>query len=371
MSKKPFLIIGVVLVILGAIYFLVTCQHATNETAQLKIGAILPLSGKSQEWGERVKKGIDLALEESPKDQNSISVIFEDSQGSVNMAVQAANKLINIDKVNILICQLGDVCGAIAPISQEKKIVTLGFTDSPDFTQQSEFTFNMRGDARRAGAVLADYAAQNYKSVAIIYLNNATHQALNSGFVETFEKNGGKILLNEIHNDADMDFRTALTKIKQNPPEVLLFSSRPKNLIQIIKQAREFGFNQPIISTLGIDTKDFIDGLQELANGIVYPTATLKKDIADPVLITALERYKNKYNETLPLWSAESYDAIKLLNKISNAKVNDSDGIKQQLLNTVDFPGLSGNLSFNENRTVNKEYVLYQIKDGQFVPLEN
>ena len=72
----PILIIAVVIV--GLVIFLPKSKKQVDKEP-IKIGAILPLSGKDIEWGEKPQKGIELALEEVNKNKKLIEVVYEDS----------------------------------------------------------------------------------------------------------------------------------------------------------------------------------------------------------------------------------------------------------------------------------------------------
>ena len=77
--------------------------HDPNKTS-IKIGALLVLSGDGAAWGENAKKGIDMAFREwqrSHKDQ-SIEIIYEDTAGDAKQAVTAYQKLVNVDKIDVI-----------------------------------------------------------------------------------------------------------------------------------------------------------------------------------------------------------------------------------------------------------------------------
>lgn len=77
------------------------------------IGAILPLTGDGAFWGENPKKGIQLALEDLKSQDHvaNLRFIFEDDRCSAKDAVAAFHKLVDIDKVKII---LGPSCSSAA-----------------------------------------------------------------------------------------------------------------------------------------------------------------------------------------------------------------------------------------------------------------
>lgn len=339
----------------------------------IKIGAILPLTGKNAEWGERVRKGIIFALKEVNQNQEVISVLYEDSGPGVSAAISATYKLINFDKISVLFCQLSDVCNALSPIAQQNKIVLFGFTDTPSFSETGDYIFNLRGDATQIGKEAGNFAISNYKTVAILMLNNLTGKGIADGFAEIFEAGGGKILFNNLYNDQETDFRTTLAKIVATNPEVLLLGGRPKTAVDLVIQIEELGLSQPIIfhERNGIDTKEFLS-LGEAVEGIISPSAIISKNLtADQLKI--LQNYQERYQEPMPVWTAESYDAIKLLGIIAEQgkdSVLDASKIKSLLATVQDFKGLASTIDFTKTRIPKKEYQMVIIKSGQFAPYE-
>ncbi len=86
----------------------------THADAKYKVGVILPLSGPASSLGNYLKKGIDLAYEQlSATQRENLSVLYEDDQLTAVKTVAAAQKLVNVDKVNALFV-LGSGSGNVA-----------------------------------------------------------------------------------------------------------------------------------------------------------------------------------------------------------------------------------------------------------------
>lgn len=357
-----FIVIG--LFILSSFFFPV--QKA--EAKVIKIGAIFPLSGRDADWGLRCQRGVELAMEDVNNSGVIIDVIYEDSKSDSKQAVTSAQKMINVDQVQAIFCQLSDICSALAPVAQENGVVLFGFSHTPGLTEAGDFVFNLRGDATHAGRGMGEFASGKYGKVAVFYLNNPTQKGFYEGFKETYEADGGKMVFSEFHQSTDSDFRTALAKAKEFEPDALAFFTRVPTTIELVKQSRESGLNQPIIGSLGIDTQALLDGLGDLADGIVYTTSLISDDISEPGLLAALERYDNRFNESMPMWVAETYDGIRLLALVGKEGASTPEQIRDALMEVKDFPGLSADITFDEKRLVAKDYIIYTVKDGRFVP---
>ncbi len=377
MTKTTKTILGIVIVIVlvGGIWYAASRKpiEPTLEIKEaIKIGAVLPLSGKAASWGERTQRGIELALAEVNRDGEVIEIIYEDCKGEPAEAVSAAQKLINIDKVQVLVVQLSGVSQAVAPITQEAKAVLFGFTSTPGFTEQGDYIFSNRGDSRDMGKALGDFAAkQGYKKAAIIHINNETHKGGVETFKEVFERNGGEVVFLEPHEKDESDFRTMLLKIKAGEPDVLLFSSRDKNVAMMLVQARALGLTQQVLSNQGIDTKAFLEIAGDAAEGIIYAQTIVYEDTPNPELQAALKKHQEQYGEPMSLYAANAYDVVKLLGKLIKEGAKTSLEIKNALMEIKGFPGVSGDITFDETGNVRKENKLFIIKNGKFVAYED
>lgn len=70
-------------------------------TGKVKVGAVLPISGAIATFGQENANGIKLAL--SKLKTKNIELIIEDDKSEAIEATNAIRKLINVDKVSIVI----------------------------------------------------------------------------------------------------------------------------------------------------------------------------------------------------------------------------------------------------------------------------
>src|SRR3989344_2049601 len=143
------IIVGIIVlavVVWGGVKLFGTKEEKTKET--IKIGAALSLTGKAAYYGEQTKNGLELAIEKI-KEENypfELELIYEDTQSDATPAVSAINKLIDIDKVKLIIGPIrsSDVLAA-APIAEKNRVVlfiTVASTD--EITQAADDIFPKR-----------------------------------------------------------------------------------------------------------------------------------------------------------------------------------------------------------------------------------
>ena len=175
-KKKLWLGIGAALFAVLVIIFIVI--QPKKEPEVIKIGAILPLTGDASIYGSALKEGLDLALEEINTKGGIIGkkvvVIYEDSQADPKVAVSAINKLINIDKVKIILGEMfSSVTLAIAPIAQKSQVVLISPTVSAEAVPNvGDYIFSIYPSDAYDGKFLANFVYNEIekKNAAIIFV---------------------------------------------------------------------------------------------------------------------------------------------------------------------------------------------------------
>ncbi len=370
--RKLKLIILVIVLFLILITLVISIFYQSNITGlvvssnePIKIGAILPLSGKAASYGQSAQEAIELALENN----KNFEIVYEDSQGQPTLGVNAVNKLINFDKVSIILGPImSSVTLAVAPIAEENKIILITISSNPQITEAGDYIFRNREKASQQSEKIAEFIFKelNIKEIATLYSNDDTGKGHYSTLIKNFEKLGGKILISETYEPTINDFRTQLTKIKNVNPKVIYLAGKPKDVGMILKQARELGINSQFIGTSGSEGKVVIEIAGSAAEGLIYslPSGDItKKDVAD-----FYKEYKEKCDVCYIELGALFYDSVKIIEKVIEKCGENTDCIKQELYKVKDYYGASGKTSFDEYGDATKTVILKTVKDGKFIP---
>ena len=150
------IVIGALAAAIGAI----AQKQSTGDknSGQIKVGAILPLSGDLAALGEEVKRGIELAAEDAKMEGANVAVIYEDDRYTPAMDVSAANKLINVDKVDAAMTMFVEEAKPMAPVFNTSKTPLVALWDSNEFIKSNEYLFSNGFSTERAGEAMAEYA---------------------------------------------------------------------------------------------------------------------------------------------------------------------------------------------------------------------
>ena len=237
-----------------ALIFLLSCSQSKKE--EIKIGAILPLTGDMAQYGESLKKGMDLAIENINK-QGGINnlllkVIYEDGQGISKTSVNAFNKIISAEKVPLVIgCMFSAPTLSITPIAEKEKIVLLSPTASSiELTSSGDYIFRIYPSDTYDGFFLANYTYHNLniRKVSIIYERVSSITAVSEIFKYNFENYGGEIVSFEGYNSETNNFRSILKKISDDNPELIFFPGNLNNMVKILIQSKELNINKKFLT---------------------------------------------------------------------------------------------------------------------------
>lgn len=367
-SSKIVIVIVIVIVVIIGIWYGVS-RKPKEEV--IKIGAILSLTGDLSKYGEGVKNAINMAIEDSELTERSILIIEDDHSCVPKDSVSAAHKLIDIDKVDVII---GPLCSSstlsVAPIAEENRTILISpSATSSSITTAGDYIFRTIISDKLKSIKVAEFAyAKNYKKGGLL------HNIANDSFVqqredvrEAFTGLGGGIVVEESFQTQETDFRSQLTKIKNSDTEIVFFAAWPKEIGLFLKQAKEMGIDLPFISADAVtEDPDVIEIGGEAAEGVLYAfhTTPENKEYRDFVAV-----YKEKFGEEPPAYCAEAYDAVIL----AIQAIKENDGTKEGRKNKLyqvgqNYVGASGEITFDENGDVSKPFIIKAIKNGQFVP---
>jgi branched-chain amino acid transport system substrate-binding protein len=362
------------IVLVGSLFFANSCAKKEPET--IKIGAILPLSGDAAQYGEWGKSGISLAADEINSKGGikgkRVEVIYEDDAADPKKGVAAVNKLINIDKVKLIVGPIpSTVTLAVAPICEKSKVVIMSSSSSPAITRTGDYIFRNWPSDDFEGVAMAKYAIKkNFKKVAILHINNEYGLGVANVFKKEYSKLGGVVLITETYMQGSSDMRPQLTKIKKYNPDVIYLVGHAKENGHVIKQANDLNIKAQILGTVGVEGPDLINIAGKSAEGLVYTAPAFDPDSPDPTIKTYQEAYIKKYGKKSEIFAATTYDATKIITFMIEKYGYDPDKIKDGLYKLKNYQGVSGITTFDENGDVIKPVMLKTVKDKQFVPIK-
>ena len=350
---------------------------APANAASAKIGVIAYLSGGGAAYGEAIRQGLELARDEiNTQGKTKIELVFEDSKGEKNEAINAANKLIHKDNVVAIIGPtLSGEMFAVGPITNQSGVPVMGTsTTAEGITEIGDFVFRNALPESLAIPHAVKKAKGKYglKKVAVMYSNNNDWAV--SGF-KTFEKslkeNGIETLAVETFADKDTDYSAQLTKIATMKPDAIMLACLYQEAALIAKKAREMGITIPIVGNNGINSPQYIKsaGIASDNSVVASPWFPGKEDAGVKKFVAA---YKERFKKEPDQFAAQAYDALKIMASALEKSGSNTDRKKlRDSLSTIkDFPGVTGKFAFDAKRNPAMDVTVLIVKDGQFIELK-
>ncbi len=194
-------------------------KNITNGYATaLKVGIILELSGQNSSSGEALLTGIQAAYQSKIQDlPHGVTLITRDSRGNVLEAIQAAQALIEEERVCAIIGDLTGACsaaiGAVAAANHVPLIIPAA--RDHNLTQIGEGVFQLMGDYYLEGKIAADYTYNTLEAERATILAPATEAGVQStdGFTSQFESMGGIVDVNQWYYSGATNYKRQLENL--------------------------------------------------------------------------------------------------------------------------------------------------------------
>lgn len=362
------------IILLSFIILFSACNSKKEEV--INIGALLSLTGDIAEYGQRVKKGIDLATTEINDlggiNGKKVRLIYEDTKGFPKDGINGANKLIASNEVKIIIGTIASsVALAVEPITTKNKVLLFSpAASSPKLSGRSKyFIRNWPSDVFEA-TYLAEFTVQELKikDAAILYVNNDYGIGLSSEFTKRFEELGGIIYTSEAYKQNSSDLRAPLTKIKSFNPAAIYLAGYHREMAYATKQIKEFGINCQILADADYGVQELLDITGNASEGAIFGIP--KTEFSNNVALKFRNNYFKTYNSEPSIFEANGYDVIQTLKQAIEEVGFDNDLISNYIRHIKDYHGASGIQTFNAAGDVIKPISIKQVSGKQFITIK-
>jgi branched-chain amino acid transport system substrate-binding protein len=338
----------------------------------IKIGLVQPLTGSVAYNGIADVNGSKLAVEERNKAGGvlgkKIELVIEDGQCKPANSVNAAEKLIQKDKVVAL---SGAFCSsataAVMPIAERYKMPFItGVSSKADLTEKgSKYFFR----AAETDALLSRAFAKilvndlKLKSVAYVGVNDDWGRGGIDEFSRDLSAAGVKTVAKEYFDHGATDFYTLLAKLRASNADAIFVAAETQDGSILVKQIRELGLKAKVFGVGSWATADFIRLAGPAAEGI-YAAVPYSYTLTSPGNDAFVKKYSAKYNEQPSKYGNAGYNAMNILMEaIQRAGSTDSEKIRAALQKT-DYDAPNGKYKFSaKGQAYGFSMVLVQIQN--------
>jgi branched-chain amino acid transport system substrate-binding protein len=343
-------------------------------SGEVKLGAVLPLTGTNATIGKDQQRGIELAVAKINEGDGVLGkklvVDIEDSQGTADAAIQAAKKLVSVGKVPAVIGEYSS--GNSIPMQQylqSQGVVGVNpGSSSIELRNTGSLQFSTIGLDDVAGKFTADALRdKGYNSIAILAPNNAYGTGIVDSVSKAFKAGGGDVTTTGLYTEGQSDYRQELNRLKSSKPDAYVVTTYGKDGTVINKEIYELGMtDKPVFDIyLSQDVPDADPKSVEGRIGMdVNSTSADGQAYAD--------MYQKAYGEKfISSFNGYAYDAVMMLaDAINKAGSADSAAIAATLPEiSKTYAGVTGPVVFDaDGQRSEQPYVIATVKNGEIVP---
>lgn len=311
----------------------------------IKIGIVLPLTGKQAKFGEIEKNSFELGLDEINKaggvKGRPIKLLIEDDTSKPDVGRSAVEKLISQDKV-IMVGggYSSSVTYAICAVAQQRKVPFLVNTGSADkITEQGwNYIFRLNPPVSEYPKALASFLKEvvKPKTVAILYENSLFGQSGSKKFAKQCEGMGLKVVVKEGYEAGAVDFKPLLIKVKDAKPDLVYMISYLMDASLLMRQSKELDFNPKLFvgGAAGFTLPEFPKNAGDAAEN-VFSATLWTPSLPYKGAKAYYDKYVKKYNSPTEYHGAEAYAAVYVIaDVLKRAKELTPEGIREALIKT-------------------------------------
>ena len=377
---------------------LLTCFSACGKKSDsdaIKIGAIGPITGGAAIYGQAVKNGAEIALEEvNAKGDLKFELKYQDDENDAEKSVNAYNNLkdwgmqISLGTVTTQPCIAvsteidADHIFAITPSASSTDVLGGQPDKNGNITiQRKASMFQMCFTDPNQGVASAEYIKeQNLGSkIAVIYNNS---DAYSTGIYQKFQAEADKegleiVCVKTFTDDSANDFNSQLSEIKASDADLVFLPIYYTPASLILKQAKAMQYEPKFFGVDGMDGILTLENFDKsLAEGVMLLTP-FTADAEDDLTKNFVTKYEEKFGETPNQFAADAYDCVYAIYEACKAEGVTADMSASDICDKLisrftssdfSFNGLTGeNMHWKDSGEVSKAPKGMVIKNGVYV----
>lgn len=340
---------------------------SAEETRPFTVGCIIPLSGRSAEYGVAVRNGLDLAQKSRPDLFTGLRFLIEDSLYDGKASITEFQKFTSVDHVDLTFVWGHGPVQAVAPVAEANHAPTVVISGQRVVANDKNYVIRFCSPHDLyAQALLGEMRRRGQKKVLVVktelgFLND-TVEALQKGAV-----GDESVELVESYQPGETDFQPTVTKLKTMKFDLLGLFMGEDQLPLFLTRLSSVRLNPPLFGTHSFGGKEVIRAIQKEGD----PAFFSANFVEDSFHKQYLETYGGDIQIT---WAANAYDfAILTAEMFGKGGVKHSpEEIVAKYKEVKGRTGVTGNFGYQNSDELGSGYVFPVViktiaKDGSSV----
>ena len=347
--------------------------------ASIKIGAVVPLTGRYAAGGDQVRNGYVLAVEDINKaggvevmgTKIPLELVIRDDESDPTKTVQQMESLNSDDKVVAYLGGFGsDLHAAAAAIAEKNKIPYLGVAFSLYKIHQQGYKYLFSPFPKSpslAKATFDIFDTLNPKPAKIaIFAETTDWGAELSGYWrQEAQARGYQLVADQKYAPGAKDFSQLINAAKDGGAQAVLALPNPPDAIAIAKQMKELNYTPAALMFLrGADAITWPQNMGKDGDYVIL-AAGGNPEANFPGALDMVKRHQEKFGKTAAGTTAPAYSTVQILaDAIKRANSLDPTAIRDAIA-TTNMTTVAGPVTFNADGTGNVITVVSQYQNGQ------
>jgi len=246
-----------------------------------------------------------------------IKLIFQDTGGEEQGAINAFNTLITQDKVvGIVGPSLSQQAFSAGPIAERAKVPVLGPSNTAKgIPEIGEYISRVSAPMTVVAPNSVEAALKinpKLKKVAVFHAqNDAYSKSETQTFQEAVKAKGLDVVTVQKFQTTDTDFQTQATNAISLNPDLVIISGLVADGGNLVKQLRQLGYKGLIIGGNGQNTSNIFPVCQALCDGLIVAQA-YSPELSNEVNTAFREAYKKQNQKEPPQFSAQAFTGVQV-----------------------------------------------------------
>lgn len=325
----------------------------------IRIGVELALTGPLSVNGEDNRKGILLYLEEIGYQVagRKIEVTVEDGEGKPDVALTKVRKLVERDRVHVLVGIVSSAVGyAIRDYVHNQGVplvITTAGAKDLTLAKKSPVIFRVANDNTAENLPLGHYTYTKlgYKTAVVMAADFAAGREQAEAFMKTYTAAGGQVLQQVYPPLGTPDYAPFISRVRFDQADVIYAWFAGADPIRLVTQLKEYGIKKPIVTHGAFVANFLLPSMGDAALGIL--SAKHYADLLDaPENRRFVNAFVQKYKVRPDAWGEQGYVGAKVAVEAIKAvggRVEDRAAYLAAL-RKVKFEGPAGTVWFDDNQ---------------------
>ena len=287
----------------------------------IKIGVVTPLTGTYAGIGQQVRWGIDLAVKEI-NDKGGLlgrklEAIYEDEEANPNVAVQKAEKLFQVSKVDFLTGTVNSgstlAVGQVAERNDRLAATTVSYSNAITGDKCSTNMFRVNASAGMQSEALAEWLVKQKPGGTVYFLGPDYEMGRSTvaAFKDATSKRGLKTAGETFAPLDNKDYSPYFGQIRAAKPQVFYTSVAGNDTVRLLSQMSEFGLTKGmiIVGAAGTITAQNLAAVGKAADGFVTGVG-YTMEIDTPANRKFVADFKSMWKTDPDLFAADSYGVV-------------------------------------------------------------